>query len=446
MDLIPQFGNFTMTIVAFIVALSIIVAVHEFGHYIVARWSGIHADVFSIGFGPRLISWSDKRGTSWQVAIIPLGGFVKFTGDSDLFSSTNTAKLSELEKTELRKTLHGAPLWARTSTVAAGPIFNFVMSTIVFAFFYMSAGEVKTPLTVDTVTQLPNGSYDLRAGDQIVGISAGDQNSFFTVENFSILPLDQFSDVEIMKYQIIRDGQLVTIEGPHLFPGLVETVVPLSAADDIGVRSGDVIVAVNDEPIFSFHQLRNVVASSNGRSLQLDIWRDGKVTQVTISPKQSDEPSPDGGFSPEWRLGLTGGMAFTPETVSIGTAESVWKGLQTTGMIIEGSLSGLFHIISGAISACNLSGIIGIAEATGSMAEQGISSYLWFIAVLSAAIGLVNLFPIPVLDGGHLVFYAYEAVTGRKPNEKIFSLLTTMGLIFVVGVMILAILTDIFCP
>ncbi|MCY4303393.1 MAG: RIP metalloprotease RseP [Aestuariivita sp.] len=434
-----------MTLVAFIVALSIIVAVHEFGHYIIARWSGIHADIFSIGFGPKLISWIDRRGTCWQVAIIPLGGYVKFAGDSDFFSSRGTENLSELEKTELRKTLHGAPLWARTITVAAGPIFNFVMSTIVFAFFYMSDGEVKMPLTVGAINNLPNGSYDLRAGDQIVGFSDG--QDFLSIDDDpSILRFDQLPNVEIMKYQVVRNGQSMIIEGPNLFPSYVETVVPLSAADDIGIRPGDVIVAVNKEPIFSFSQLRDIVTSSTGRSLQLEIWRDGKVTEVMISPKRNDEPSSEGGFSPEWRLGIVGGMAFAPEAVSIGPGESIWKGLQTTGMIIEGSLSGLFHIISGAISACNLSGIIGIAEATGSMAEQGLGSYLWFIAVLSAAIGLVNLFPIPVLDGGHLIFFAYEGITGRKPNEKIFGLLTTMGLIFVVGVMIIAILTDIVCP
>lgn len=445
MEFIPQFGSFTMTLVAFIVALSIIVAVHEFGHYIIARWSGIHADIFSIGFGPKLISWIDRRGTCWQVAIIPLGGYVKFAGDSDFFSSRGTENLSELEKTELRKTLHGAPLWARTITVAAGPIFNFVMSTIVFAFFYMSDGEVKMPLTVGAINNLPNGSYDLRAGDQIVGFSDG--QDFLSIDDDpSILRFDQLPNVEIMKYQVVRNGQSMIIEGPNLFPSYVETVVPLSAADDIGIRPGDVIVAVNKEPIFSFSQLRDIVTSSTGRSLQLEIWRDGKVTEVMISPKRNDEPSSEGGFSPEWRLGIVGGMAFAPEAVSIGPGESIWKGLQTTGMIIEGSLSGLFHIISGAISACNLSGIIGIAEATGSMAEQGLGSYLWFIAVLSAAIGLVNLFPIPVLDGGHLIFFAYEGITGRKPNEKIFGLLTTMGLIFVVGVMIIAILTDIVCP
>ena len=445
MEFIPQFGSFTMTLVAFIVALSIIVAVHEFGHYIIARWSGIHADIFSIGFGPKLISWIDRRGTCWQVAIIPLGGYVKFAGDSDFFSSRGTENLSELEKTELRKTLHGAQLWARTITVAAGPIFNFVMSTIVFAFFYMSDGEVKMPLTVGAINNLPNGSYDLRAGDQIVGFSDG--QDFLSIDDDpSILRFDQLPNVEIMKYQVVRNGQSMIIEGPNLFPSYVETVVPLSAADDIGIRPGDVIVAVNKEPIFSFSQLRDIVTSSTGRSLQLEIWRDGKVTEVMISPKRNDEPSSEGGFSPEWRLGIVGGMAFAPEAVSIGPGESIWKGLQTTGMIIEGSLSGLFHIISGAISACNLSGIIGIAEATGSMAEQGLGSYLWFIAVLSAAIGLVNLFPIPVLDGGHLIFFAYEGITGRKPNEKIFGLLTTMGLIFVVGVMIIAILTDIVCP
>ncbi|MDP5349562.1 MAG: site-2 protease family protein, partial [Paracoccaceae bacterium] len=128
---LPQFGGLAMTLAAFVVALSVIVAVHEYGHYIVGRWSGIHADVFSLGFGPVLFARVDKRGTKWQVALLPLGGYVKFRGDADAASAgTDEQAIRTMSEAEKRSTMNGAPLWARTATVAAGPIFNFVLAII----------------------------------------------------------------------------------------------------------------------------------------------------------------------------------------------------------------------------------------------------------------------------------------------------------------------------
>ena len=132
-DLIPQFGGFAFTILAFVVALSIIVAIHEYGHYIVGRWSGIHAEVFSLGFGPVLASRVDKHGTKWQFAALPFGGYVKFLGDADAASGKDAVAIDALDAQERRRSMHGAPLWARAATVAAGPIFNFILSILIFA-------------------------------------------------------------------------------------------------------------------------------------------------------------------------------------------------------------------------------------------------------------------------------------------------------------------------
>ena len=150
-SLIPQFGGLLYTVLAFVVALSVIVAVHEYGHYIVGRWSGIHAEVFSIGFGPVLWSRIDKHGTRWQIAILPLGGYVKFLGDANAASGKDSSAMEEITEQspeELRRTMHGAPLWARAATVAAGPIFNFVMSILVFGLIFWSQGVSREPLTV----------------------------------------------------------------------------------------------------------------------------------------------------------------------------------------------------------------------------------------------------------------------------------------------------------
>ena len=172
--LIPQFGGVVWTVLAFVVALSIIVAVHEYGHYIVGRWSGIHAEVFSLGFGPVLWSRVDRHNTRWQVAALPFGGYVKFLGDSGATSGRDGATMAEIYRRnpdDLRHTMHGAPLWARAATVAAGPVFNFVLSILVFTAIFMVRGVPSDPLTVGELRPLPAGHYELREGDEILGIA-----------------------------------------------------------------------------------------------------------------------------------------------------------------------------------------------------------------------------------------------------------------------------------
>ena len=178
-SLIPQFGGFLYTLLSFVVALSVIVAVHEYGHYIVGRWSGIHAEVFSLGFGPVLWSRVDQHGTRWQVALLPFGGFVKFLGDANAASGKDEEAMADAETdpTLLRRTMHGAPLWARTATVAAGPVFNFVLSILIFAGVVMYSGKPRDPLTVDTLVPIPGLVNELREGDEILSIAGLDAPS-----------------------------------------------------------------------------------------------------------------------------------------------------------------------------------------------------------------------------------------------------------------------------
>jgi len=165
-----------------------------------------------------------------------------------------------------------------------------------------------------------------------------------------------------------------------------------------------------------------------------------------MTPKATDEPQEDGTFVRNLRIGIVGGMAFEPATVRPGIGEALWGGVENTWRIIDGSISGLKHMIIGNISTCNLSGPVGIAQASGAMASQGAQSFIYFIAVLSTAVGLLNLFPIPALDGGHLVFYAYEAVAGKPPSDKALRVFMTIGITLVLSLMIFALGNDLFCP
>lgn len=443
-SLIPQFGGFLYTILSFVVVLSVVVAVHEYGHYIVGRWSGIHADVFSIGIGPVLYSRVDKRGTRWQIAALPFGGFVKFKGDADAASGKDTEAMqaAESDPTELRSTMHGAPLWARSLTVAAGPIFNFALSIVVFSAVLMVRGEASDPLAVGEIRDLPAGFYQLAQGDEILAIEGAalpDAENITGWREFNAgIPVQA-----ILNYTVRRDGQTLDVEGPYLFPPLANQIAPRSAAGDIGMKAGDVITSVDGNMIFAFDQLKEVVESSDGRSLMLEVWRNGETLEFALAPRRVDEPQSEGGFATSWRIGIAGGMAFEAASSTIGPIEAVKGGVMQTYGVITGSLSGLWHMVTGQISAKNMSGPIGIAETSGAFASQGLLNFIAFIAVLSTAIGLLNLFPIPILDGGHLVFFAYEAIVGRAPSDAALRVLMGTGMAMILSLMVFATWNDV---
>jgi regulator of sigma E protease len=446
-SLIPQFGNVIYTIAAFVIALSVIVAVHEYGHYIVGRWSGIYAEVFSLGFGPVLWSRVDKRGTRWQIALLPFGGFVKFLGDANAASGKDEDAMAEASQNpeELRRTMHGAPLWARTATVAAGPVFNFVLSILVFAAVFSFRGTVSEPLTVGDLIPMPEASVQLQSGDRILEIEGYPMPAYDDIEGRAAF-WDQIPAQSPLNYTVERDGQQVTVPGPYLFPPYVMRVSPRSASMDAGLESGDVITAIDGEAIVSFDELKNAVEGSNGRALLLTVWRDGDEVEFTLSPRRRDEPDAEGGFVTHWRIGIVGGMAFEPATESLGPLKALSGGATQTWAVIQGSLSGIWHMVTGAISTCNISGPVGIAQTSGEVASQGVQSFISFIALLSTAVGLLNLFPIPALDGGHLVFYAYEAVTGKPPSDGALRILMAIGLGMILTLMVFSLGNDLlFC-
>ena len=441
MQFVPMFGNFAFMIVAFVVALSVIVAIHEYGHYIVGRWCGIHADVFSLGFGPVIYSRVDKHGTQWQVAALPLGGFVKFMGDANAASVGGDGAVAPQD---LRRTMLGAPLWARTATVAAGPAFNFILAIAIFAGSIMYQGRSADPLTFGELRPLPASfASDLREGDVLVAVEGVPfEDAERTVALSELVPVQ-----ERLSYTVLRGGDEITVEGPYYFPAAVSSVSPRSAADDADIKVDDVIIAVNGAPIYAFVQVQDIVLAAGGAELEFEIWRDGDTLTKTIAPRRVDLPLPEGGFETRWLIGITGTIFFDDKRESVGPLEAINLGAQGLWRTLTTSLSAMRSILTGQISTCNLSGPVGIAETSGSMAEQGAQSFIWFIGGLSAAVGLINLFPIPVLDGGHLVFYAYEAVTRRKPSEKAVQVFMFIGLSLILALMLFTILNDtILCP
>ena len=444
-SLLPAFGGLGFTLIAFVVCLSIIVFIHEYGHYIVGRWSGIHAEVFSIGFGPVLFARVDRRGTVWQLAAIPLGGYVRFKGDKGAASDADTSALQDMDVAERRSTMHGAPLWARAATVAAGPVFNFILSLILFFGLSVNQGVTKNPLTVGQVYDVPQVS-EVQVGDILRRIGSvdvpadGDFSDFF-------LAIRENPDGPIINYGVERDGRDIVVRGPAMDLARISSLIPRSAAIEAGLKVGDVITHVNGTPINYFSDLKFAVEGSNGAPLLLSVYRAGEMLDFDLQPKKVEEQNDQGGYDVFWRIGIVSTpYAFEPESEAIGIGEAAQNAARTTYSVMKASINGLVDVVTGAISSCNLSGPIGIAETSGQMALQGGDSLIWFIAVLSTAVGLINLFPIPVLDGGHLVFHGYEAVTGRPPNLRVMNAMMAAGLVIVLSFMLFALFNDVFCP
>ena len=344
-----------------------------------------------------------------------------------------------------RDTMLGAPLWARAATVAAGPVFNFILSFLVFAGILLWQGQPITPLTVSAVPDFPEAiAQDLQPGDRIL-----------RVEGRSLNYPDGFADAVAavpsqpdVAYDIERDGTRMTVRGPQPRPAFVQAITPRSAADDAGLRIGDVIVSMNGTPVHQFDDMIEVVNATGATPIELVVWRDGETFTATLTPRLQAMPQEDGSMIDEPKLGIgNGGLFFEPATTDVGFFEALRLAASQVWFIIVQSLNGLKQMIVGNINTCNLSGPVGIAETSGSMAAQGALSFISFIAVLSTAVGLLNLFPIPILDGGHLVFHAYEAVTGKMPSDGALRVLMALGLAIIGTLMLFAIFNDLlFCP
>ena len=313
------------TIGSFIVVLGVLVFIHEMGHYLAARWRGVHVEAFSIGFGQPLARWTDKVGTEWRLCWLPLGGYVKLHGQErpqDVSPETRAAWIAG-------RTFHEKSVLSRAIVVAAGPVANFLLAIVLFSVMFAIQGEPGDPV--------------------------------------------------------------------------IQTVIPHSAAEAAGLAAGDRIETINDRKINNFEDIVRVVSVSPGKLLRVGISRDGKYQTLEGTPASQD----DGGGGRLGVLGIAG--ALRP----VGPAGAVLDGVQHTWDVAVQTLAGVWQIITGQRGAAGLGGPLKIAQLSGQVAQHGLGSLVSFIALLSVNLGLINLFPIPILDGGHLVFYAAEAIRGR---------------------------------
>jgi regulator of sigma E protease len=433
-------GGTAWTVFFFIVALSIIVFVHEYGHYIVGRWTGIYSEVFSLGFGPVLWSRFDRRGTKWQVAAIPFGGYVKFLGDADATSVRSTGSVG-LSAAERRHTMAGAPLWARSLTVAAGPVANFILTFVLLAGLLVTLGVPTDEPVVGKMRDVPHEGPSLQDGDTILSIEGQptpDRAAFVSV--VGDLPAKR-----IISYTVRRGEDELTVTGLHPFAPVVGEVIIRSAAMDAGLQAGDLILRAAGKDVVTFNQLPDIAAESKGEPVPLTVWRAGETFDLSLTPRIRTVQDNDGKLIDRYQIGIVAGLVFEPAMRATGPVETVTLAAQQMWRMTTTTFSGLWHVVTGAISSCNFTGAIGMAETMGDAARNGLESFVTMMAVLSMGVGILNLFPIPVLDGGHLVFHAYEAVMRRPPSDRALRVLMTVGLSFVLAVMFFALSRDLTC-
>jgi regulator of sigma E protease len=358
-------------LVPFLFVLSLVVFVHELGHFLVARLCGVRILVFSIGFGPELVGFNDRQGTRWKVAAIPLGGYVKFFGDENAGSVPDERVLESIPEGERARSYHFQPVYKRAAIVVAGPLANFLLAIVIFAAIFGIYGKQTLSARVDSV----------QAG---------------------------------------------------------------SAAAAAGFQQGDVVVAINGEAIDNFADMQRIVSDSAGEALNIKVDRNGSQIVLKATPDLKEVKD---NFGNVHRMGILGiSRSTTPGDVkyqAVSPIQAIGMGAQETWFVVDRTLSYIGGVIVGREAADQLGGPIRIAQISGQVATIGFVALIHLAAVLSVSIGLLNLFPIPLLDGGHLLFYSIEAVRGRPLSERAHEVGFRIGLAIVVMLMIFATFNDI---
>lgn len=438
---IPFLGHFLTYLLPFLLVLGVVVTVHEYGHYIVGRWRGVHAEVFSIGFGPEILGWTDKRGTRWKFAPIPLGGYVRFRGDADEASATvDQDAIARMTPEERAGTFEGASLWSRILIIAAGPAFNFALTILLFSFLAFGRG-LPGDAPVVGVAQEEGLAYaaGLRAGDRLVSYDGRPIERFRDFTG-ALNPQDPSPKPLVL----IRDGREMEIPFAYVQAPRVSNVVSGSPAAAAGLRKGDLILSLNGEPTLSFSDMSQRIAALGPSPAVLEVARGDQKLSFSITPEIREHRLPNGELETRALMGLGNNQFFgaTAAYERLGLGESLAHGVEETGGVLGMTLRHIGDLFAGRASLDTLSGPVGIGEVSGQAARAGWDVVIRLVAFVSASIGLLNLFPIPILDGGKLVFYAIEGIRGRPLGPRAQEIGAVAGVALVLMLMVFATFND----
>jgi regulator of sigma E protease len=434
----------------FLVVLGVLVTFHEFGHFIVARWAGVKVLKFSLGFGPKLFS-RQVGDTEYIVSIIPLGGYVKMFGE-DLGESISP---QEREESFVHKSL-----WKRTLIVAAGPGFNFLLSYLIFSAWLATGAPLPIPTfeelspTIEAIrAESPATTAGLEVGDKVTQI-----NEQEITTRHDVFAMIAESQGRPLTFEILRSGHHKTFfvtpelmdpnptDEPIYLIGIEEaapvvtSVIPDMPAMAGGLQEGDRIVAIENEPIHTWSQMTKIVQGSAYQPLEFRVDRHGALITLTVTPEPF-ETTEDGLPVEIGKIGITGPGRTVVRADSPLTA--LFHGLRATWGWSELTVVGIYKILTGEISSKNLGGPIMIASVSGQAAENGMSNVAFLVAILSINLGILNLLPIPILDGGHLFFFACEAILRRPLGERQREFAQQVGMVLLFSIMIFAFFNDI---
>ena len=467
-----QVLNFIFGGLGFLFVITLVVFVHELGHFSAGRFFGVRIDSFSIGFGRSIAGFTDRHGTQWKIGWLPLGGYVKFWGDEGVSSTPDHEKIDKVSAEERSKSFHHKPLYQKAIIAVAGPVANFGLAIFILSSLFLIYGDVVDAPRVGGVKPgLPADAAGLMPGDLILEID-GDPIQEFS-EILRIVTVANLRELDFHIQRGTRDFHLkVTprmIPRPDNFgdkimdpgigihsviPGKVKRVVAGSPAGRAGILPSDVIVQVDGKYLESLNDFSQALETARGKKVQILVSRAAETAQKPWGRREITlilAPAPIGSVGDPDRVVLEAvGLEFMvpgapkPKVrVTFGLFDAVSKAIGVTEFIVVKTIYFIGQLIAGTGDYQQLSGPLGIASVSGKVAIQfGVVPLINLAAVLSVSIGLLNLFPIPMLDGGHILYYGIEAVRGRPLGERAQELGFRIGLAFVVSLLLFATWND----
>lgn len=442
-------------VLAFVIVLGPLVAIHEFGHFWVARRFGVKVLTFSIGFGPALVKWKDKQGTQYQIAAIPLGGFVRMADERE----------GEVPPEDLPKAFNRQSPWARMAIVAAGPLINLAFAVLLFWIIFLQGTETLRPIVGQVLPQTPAALAGIESGDEVLSIDGKPVHDWDEINYAFINRMGESGELRlqlrpaaggeprnlVLKLNHFLGGKEVDPFGEiglkpwqPSFEPVIGEVMAGGAGERQGLKAGDRIVFVDGKPVARWQDFVDVIRQQPEQSVETRVQRGQQLLTLKLTPTGEKD---DQGIV-RGKLGIVlkeQAVKYPPQyvqSVSHGPVEALGLAFEKTGKLVVFTLDSMGKMLQGLISVNNLSGPITIAKVAGQTAAMGWESLLGFMALLSVSLGVLNLLPIPVLDGGHLVYHAIEGVTGKPLSERMQMVGLRIGIAMLMSLMLLAIFND----
>ncbi len=446
--------NALFIIVAAILLLGPLIAIHEFGHYFVARKLGVKVLVYSIGFGPTVLKWTSKKsGIQYQLSALPLGGYVKMLDERE----------GNVAVADLPYAFNRQHPWKRIAIVAAGPLINLIFAVLLFWVLFLPAQEQLNTRVGKVLLNTPAATAQMQVGDKITAVD-GTKTTTWEQLNFALV--DRAGETGVIHIDADRNGQLQSFELPiknflkdqnqspldslgfiPFRPHIPATVMKLSedgAAIRQGMKEGDRIVAIDGVKMKDWFDVVEVVQASPEKLLKIDVLRQNQLVHLEVMPQGKRDNM--GNVSGVLGVQNNPGKVVIPEeykqSIQYGPVEAFGKALDKTGQISTMILNSMVKMVRGLIGLENLSGPITIAKVAGQSAEMGWQTFISFMALMSVSLGILNLLPIPMLDGGHLVYYFIELIRGKPVSEQIQLVGLKIGMVLLGSMMLLALFND----